>query len=193
MIISVVILGYEDLAKDFIVKFKSLTYYKKRDSDSEGVRISSVHVENADLLDAEYVYRYEISEQKGFANVLSDGDQETSREVNIGNDSTWLLGSDGHDTVFEAVDDLENYFDTLLELIRKSGHLIFLTSNYSEEQKAKISEAAEENNATVIFESNLESIMETLDTRYSERLLAHRRQLLEESLSATPCGIPDVE
>lgn len=193
MIISVVVLGYEDLAKDFIAKFKSLPYYKKRDTDSEGVRVSSIHVEDPDFLDADYVYRYKISELKGFANVLNDGDQETKQEVSIGNDSTWLLGSDGHDTIFEAVDNLDNYFDTLLELIRKSNHLIFLTSNYSEEQKVKISEAANENNATVIFESNLETIMETLDTRYRERVLAQRKELLEESLSATPCGIPDVE
>lgn len=193
MILSVVVLGYEDTAKSFVAKFKELPYYKRRDTDSEGVRISSVHVEDPNLLTAEYVYRYEISYELGFANVLKDGDQESKKEINIGNDATWLLSSNGHDTIFEAVDNVENYFDLLVDLISQGSHWVLLTSNYTEEQKSKINDAASESGARIIYESNLEKIMEDIDTEYKSRVTAHRKELLEESLTETPCGVPDVE
>ena len=193
MILSVVVLGYEDSAKTFIAKFKELSYYKKRDSDREGVRISSVHVEDPELLSSEYVYRYELSQEEGFANVLKDGDQETKKEINIGNDTAWLLSSDGHDTIFEAVDDVDTYLDLLVNLINKGSHWVFLTSNYTEEQKAKINEASLVSGARVVYEPNLEKIMEDIDVEYKSRVDAYRKKLLEQSLTETPCGVPKAE
>lgn len=193
MILSVVVLGYEDTAKNFIAKFKELAYYKKRDTDSEGVRISSVHVEDPNLLDAEYVYRYEMSQELGFANVLKDGDQESKKEIHIGNDTTWLLSSNGHDTIFEAVGSVEIYFDLLVSLISKGPHWVFLTSNYTEEQKAKINEASLVSGARVVYEPNLEKIMEDIDVEYKSRVDAYRKKLLEQSLTETPCGVPKAE
>jgi hypothetical protein len=186
MLISSCVLGYGDTAKEFVSRFKSLPYYKKRDSDTEGVRVHTVYVNDESLLDKEYVYRYK--KNNNFSNVLNDGDQETKREVSVGNDSKWLLGSDGHNMIFEAVDGAKGYFDTLLALIRR-GYWTILTSTYEDWQMKSIKAAADEGNALVVYAEDIDEVFEQIDSDYQARLKQHRENLYKESLEATPCGL----
>lgn len=189
MLISVCVLGYSEIAKEFVEKFKSLPYYKKRDSDTEGVRVHLVYVDDPDLLEKDFVYRYE--KKDNFANVLNDGDQETKREVTVGNDTKWLLESDGHDMVFEAVDDVDAYFETLLGLIRR-GYWTILTSVYEDWQIKSIQAAAQESGARVDYLQKLEDAFVEIDVEYQTRLKRQREVLYNKSLEATPCGLPEL-
>jgi len=186
MLMSACVLGYGELGSDFVSKFKALSYYKKRDSDTEGVRVHIVYVNDPDLLSRDYVHRYETVDN--FSNVLNDGDQETKKEVCVGNDTTWLLESNGHDFVLEATGGAGGYFDTLLALIRR-GYWTILTSVYEDWQMNSIRAAADEGGARVDYIQDLDSVFVEIDNEYQTRLKRHREVLYQESLSATPCGL----
>ena len=126
MITSVCVLGYSAEAVDFVTEFKKAKYYKKRDSDTEGVRVHVVYAEVDNLEKTKLLHRYQM-ENGNFANVLKDGDQMTKREVTLSNDREWLIESDGHDTIVEMAENPDKYYLTLLDLI-KDGYSIHLTS-----------------------------------------------------------------
>lgn len=189
MLISACVLGYGQMSKDFVSRFKSLPYYKKRDSDTEGVRVHVVYVDDPELLEEDFVHRYE--KQDNFANVLNDGDQETKREVTVGNDTKWLLESNGHDMVFEAVDDVDQYLESLLGLIRR-GYWTILTSTYTDDQWEAIVAAAEDGNAIVTLRHSLDEVFADIDAEYQVRVKRQRENLYKDSLEATPCGLPEL-
>ncbi len=187
MLISACVLGYGAVSQEFVRRFKELSYYKKRDSDTEGVRIHIVYEDDPNLLDKPYVHRYEI--QDNFSNVLNDGDQETKREVCIGNDTEWLVNSDGHDLVFEAVDDPNKYLDTLLALIGRGYWVIITSDMYKTELWNTLEDAANSSGAKLSTYENFYELFDKLDAEYRARLDLHRKNLYSESLNATPCGL----
>lgn len=187
MLISACVLGYGAVSQEFVRRFKELSYYKKRDSDTEGVRIHIVYEDDPNLLDRPYVYRYET--QDNFSNVLNDGDQETKKEVCIGNDTDWLLSSDGHDLVFEAVDDPDRYLETLLALIGRGYWVIVTSDRYKTELWPTLEAAAKSSEAKLSTYENFDELFGKLDTEYRARLDLHRKNLYSESLNATPCGL----
>lgn len=189
MMISVCVIGYSDVASDFISRFKALSYYKKRNSDTEGVRVHAVYVADTDLLNKEYVCRYELRDN--FANVLADGTEKTNKENSIGNDLEWLLDSDGHDMVFEAVDTPdEEYFDTLLALIFK-GYWVVVTSEMFKDQRwDELQAASTASGGRLSKYETLDDLFTDIDAEYKSRLDRHRKNLYEESLTVKPCGLP---
>ena len=189
MLISVCILGRTEVSTKFNSRFKELPYYKKRDSDTEGVRVHTTYVDDPYLLDTELVHRYQLS-NGNFANVLNDGYQETKKESSIGNDRTWLLESDGHDTIVEAVDDAEKYLDTLVLLIKR-GYRTYITSKeYADKYWNVLLDAAIEGNTTITYCTNLDELMGLLDDWYKQKLDIQRKNILEDSYNAPQCGLP---
>lgn len=190
MILSVCVLDYTPKSIDFINKFKSLKYYKKRESDTEGVRIHTVYVHDPDLLDRDFVFRYET--ENNFANVLNDGTQQTKKENSIGNDKTWLLESNGHDTIVEAVSDPESYLDTLLSLISKGYWTNITSPEYKTTYKSEIEQAARLSGAIVQYWDSIDDLMRAIDQEYESRVKLQRERLKQESLDSIPCGLMDL-
>jgi len=190
MITSLCVLGYGKEVKEFVQEYKKVKYYKKRDSDTEGVRVHVVYAAVNDLAATNMLVRYNLGDGN-FANVIQDGDQKTKREVTFSNDREWLIDSDGHDTIVDISDTPDKYYLTLLDLITpgRSVHLIRkkFTENYLEE----ITSLAKERNARVTLHDGIESVLVSLDEEYKEKLNLHRKKLYEESLESTPCGLSD--
>lgn len=187
MLISACVLGYTDIAKEFVKKFKATSYYKKRDSDVEGVRVHVVYLETSDLSSSGFLYRYEKN-NGNYANVLNDGDQQTKKEVTLSNDRKWLLESDGHDTIIEASDNPDKYYLTLLELIKK-GFTVHITSpKYKEQYIEEILLFAEQSGSTIHLHEDVKSILKTLDDEYKEKLNRQRKNLLDDSYESVQCG-----
>jgi hypothetical protein len=188
MMISACVLGYSKLANEFISRFKSLSYYKKRNSDTEGVRIHTMYVNDPDLLDRDYVCRYEL--KGSFANVLADGTEKTNKESSIGNDLEWLISSNGHDTIFEATDEDPSYLDTLVKFASR-GYWVILTSEVYKNDNWEILVDASRNGMGMITKCNsISDLFVDIDLEYKARLDIHRKNLYEESLTAKPCGLP---
>lgn len=187
--ISACVLGYSPIAMEFISRFKALPYYKKRNSDTEGVRIHTLYVNDPDLLSRDYVHRYEG--RNGFSNVLADGTQESNKESSVGNDTEWLLSSDGHDVIVEATNSDESYLDTLIALAKR-GYWVILTSDvYKTTFLDTLLTASADGSGRVSSYESMDSLFEELGTVYTSRLTQHRKVLYEESLTAKPCGLPD--
>jgi hypothetical protein len=188
MMISACVLGYSEIAIDFVTKFKALSYYKKRNSDTEGVRIHTMYVDDPELLTRDYVCRYEA--RGNFANVLADGMEKTNKENSIGNDLEWLLSSDGHDTIFEATNEDPNYLDTLVNLANR-GYWIILTSDiYKKDNWDYLVDASRSGMGMITKCNSIDNLFVDIDLEYKARLDHHRKNLYEESLTAKPCGLP---
>lgn len=191
MITSVCVLGYSENALAFVEEYKRAKYYKKRDSDTEGVRVHVVYAQIDDLAKTKLLHRYEMEGGGNYANVLKDGDQETKKEVTFSNDREWLIESNGHDTIVEAAENPDKYYLTLLDLI-KNGYSIHLTSKkFTEDYLEEIIAWATQNNARITVHQDIKSVLATLDTEYKEKLEQHRKNLYADSLDAAPCGLPE--
>lgn len=188
MMISACVLGYSDIATDFVARFKELSYYKKRNSDTEGVRIHTMYVNDPDLLTRDYVCRYEI--RNNFANVLADGTEKTNKENSIGNDLEWLLASDGHDMVFEAAEDPGKYVDALIGLAAKGYWIVVTSELFKGEHWEILNETANAAGGRVSTYELMYELFNEIDSEYKSRLERHRKNLYEESLTAKPCGLP---
>lgn len=190
MLVSACVLGYSDRAMAFVEEFKKAKYYKKRDSDTEGVRVHVVYAEIDNLAKTKLLHRYQL-DNGNYANVLKDGDQETKREVTFSNDREWLIESDGHDTIVEAAENPDKYYLTLLDLI-KNGYSIHLTSKkFTEDYLEEITSWAKQNNARITVHEDVKSVLASLDAEYKDKLDRHRKNLYKDSLEARPCGLPD--
>jgi hypothetical protein len=188
MLISVCVLGGTELARCFTSEFKQLPYYKRRDSDTEGVRIHTTYIDELSLLSSDLVYRYQLA-NGNYANVLNDGYQKTKKESSIGNDRDWLLDSNGHDTIVEAVDDADKYLETLVHLIKK-GYRTYITSRAYAERYAKIlEEAAAEGETVVTYCDTIREVVGLLDKWYVVKLASQRKNILEDSYNAPQCGL----
>jgi hypothetical protein len=188
MLISVCVLGGTELGRSFTSEFKQLPYYKKRDSDTEGVRVHTTYVDDSFLLDSDLVYRYQLSDGN-YANVLNDGYQKTKKESSIGNDRDWLFESNGHDVIVEAVDDVDKYLETLIHLIKK-GYRTYITSRaYADKYAGILEAAAAEGRTTVTYCDTVHNVVGLLDEWYSLKLSSQRKNLLEDSYNAPPCGL----
>jgi hypothetical protein len=188
VLISVCVLGSSQGALDFISNFKSLKQYKKRDSDTEGVRIHVLYAENPNLLKSPITFRYQL-EDGNYANVLNDGTKGSNKESTVSNDREWLLESNGHDTVVEAAENPDKYYLTLLELVRK-GFSIYLTSpRFTEDYIEEILAVAKDGGAKVYTHSDIYSALASLQKEYEDKLAFQRRKLLEESYTVEPCGL----
>lgn len=188
MMISACVLGYSDVSVDFVTRFKELSYYKKRNSDTEGVRVHTMYVNDPDLFNREYVCSYEV--RSGFANVLADGTEKTNKENSIGNDLEWLLASDGHDMVFEAAEDPEKYVDALIGLAAKGYWIVVTSELFKNEYWDQLNEAANASGGRVFTYGFMYELFSEIETVYKNRLEFHRKKLYEESLTAKPCGLP---
>ena len=189
MLISVCVLGGTEVSTKFSSRFKELPYYKKRDSDTEGVRVHTTYVDDPFLLETNLVYRYEV-DSGNFANVLNDGHQKTKKESSIGNDRAWLLESNGHDVIVEAVDDADRYLDTLVMLIKK-GYRAYITSReYADKYWNLLLDAAIEGGTTITYCTDIDELMDLLDEWYQQKLDIQRNNLLEDSYNAPQCGLP---
>lgn len=188
MLISICVLGGTPDSLDFISKFKALPYYKKRDSDSEGVRIHTTYIADENLLDTLLVHRYQMA-NGNFANVSNDGHQETKKESSIGNDRGWLLESNGHDTIVEAVDNAGQYLDTLILLIKKGYKTYITNKDYAENHWEALEEAAIEGGTTVTYCDNTYNLLGLLDEWYTQKLSSQRKSILEDSYNAPQCGL----
>lgn len=187
MIISACILGNTEVSAEIVSKFKALSYYKKRDSDTEGIRIHVSYVDDPDLLNSDITFRYELA-NGNFANALNDGTQRTKKESTISNDKQWLLLSDGHDTVIEASEDPEKYLDILIDLIKK-GYDVYITSRvYADKYWKYLEDASSGSGATITYCDNIPSLFGLLDEKYRNKLALQRKNLVEDSYNATPCG-----
>lgn len=189
MLISVCVLGATPLSLEFMSKFKEVPYYKKRDSDTEGVRVHTTYVDDESLLDTPLVHRYQLRDGN-FANVSNDGYQETRKESSIGNDLDWLLSSNGHDTIVEAVSDADRYLDTLVSLIKRGYKTYITTKDYADKYWEILENAAIEGNTTVTYCDSIHSVLGLLDELYSQKLSSQRKNLLEDSYNAPQCGLP---
>lgn len=188
MITSVCVLGNSPETLKFIQEYKALKYYKKRDSDTEGVRIHVLHVEDPDLLSKDVTMRYQLN-NGNYANVLNDGTKGTAKESTISNDTEWLLESNGHDTVVEFSEDPDKYLNILISLISR-GYTTYITSDkYLTDHKVFIDEAAKSSGAKVVFLTSIEDILSDLDISYKNKLSIHRKNLLSNSLDCEPCGL----
>ena len=191
MITSVCVLGYSEEAINFISEFKKVKYYKKRDSDTEGVRIHVLYAEVDDLSKTNLLHRYEMAGGENYANVLRDGDQETKKEVTFSNDREWLIESNGHDTIVEMAESPDEYYLTLLDLI-KNGYSVHLTSKkFTEDCLEEIISLAARSNSKVTVHDSVSSVLATLDDEYKNKLDRHRKNLYIDSLDAPPCGLPE--
>jgi hypothetical protein len=171
---------------EFIGKYKNLPYYKKRDSDSEGVRIHVSYIDDPNLLESSLTFRYEIADGN-YRNVINDGTQETKKESTISNDTAWLLGSNGHDTVVELSNETEKYLDIMVTLLKK-GYETYITSRvYADKYWKMLEDAATEGSTRVIYCDDVYCLLGKLDQRYQQKLDQQRKNLLEDSYTATPC------
>lgn len=186
--ISACVLGYSDVAAEFVSRFKSLTYYKKRNSDTEGVRVHAIYVNDPDLLSREFVYRYETA--GNFSNVLKDGTEDDRKETPIGNDLEWLLSSDGHDMVFEAAEDSEKYVDALIGLAAKGYWIVVSSEIFKGEYWDQLESLTKSSGGRLSKYETMDELFAEIDARYISRLEHHRKNLYEESLTAKPCGLP---
>lgn len=189
MITSVCVLGYSEEAMNFISEYKKAKYYKKRDSDTEGVRIHVLYAEVDDLSKTDLLHRYELAGGENYANVLRDGDQETKKEVTFSNDREWLLESNGHDTIVETVESADIYYATVLQLIRRGFSIHLTSSRYKEFYLEEILAVAKESGARVTTHENVYSVLQALDSEYGDKLSSHRGRILAESYNVDPCGL----
>jgi hypothetical protein len=190
MITSLCVLGYGEEVKKFVQEYKKVKYYKKRDSDTEGVRVHVVYAAVNDLASTNMLYRYSIDDNN-YANIFQDGDQETKKEVTFSNDHEWLVASDGHDTIVDLSDTPDKYYLTLLNLIKPGYSLHLMRKKFTENYLEEITSLAISRNARVTLHDRVDSILLSLDTEYKEKLALHREKLYEESLESTPCGLSD--
>lgn len=188
MMISVCVLGCSEAASEFVSRFKSLGYYKKRNSDTEGVRVHTMYVADPELLSKDYVCRYEL--RGNFANVLADGTEKTNKENSIGNDLEWLLSSNGHDMVFEAAEDPEKYLDALIGLAAKGYWVVVSSEVFKGKYWDVLTETANASGGRVSTYGLMYELFNEIDVEYKTRLERHRKNLYEESLTAKPCGLP---
>lgn len=188
MLLSICVIGVTTDSMDFTGRFKSLKYYKKRDSDTEGVRIHVTFADDDNLLESNFTYRKELSDGN-FANLLNDGTQGTKKESTISNDTSWLLESNGHDTVVEMSEDVDKYLDILVTLLKR-GYETYITSRvYADNYWKVLEDAAIEGNTRVIYCDDMYCLLGKLDQRYQQKLDHQRKNLLEDSYTATPCGL----
>lgn len=188
MLLSICTLGQSNGLLEFLDKYKSLSYYKKRDSDTEGVRIHVSYVNDVNLFDKEIAHRYEMADGN-YRNVVNDGTQGTKKESTIGNDIDWLLTSNGHDTIVEVSEDPEKYLDTLVALMKKGYDAYITTRIYADKYWKTLENAAEEGGGSLTYCDDIYHVLGCLDDKYQEKLSSHRKNLLEDSYSATPCGL----
>lgn len=188
MMISACVLGYSDTAAEFVYKFKNLSYYKKRNSDTEGVRVHAVYVNDPDLLSRSYVYRYETA--GNFSNVLRDDTEEGKKETPVGNDLEWLLSSDGHDMVFEAAEEPEKYVDALIGLAAKGYWIVVSSALFKSEYWDQLEGLAKSSGGRISRYDTIDELFSEINAQYQSRLEHHRKNLYEESLTVKPCGLP---
>ena len=189
MLTSVCVLGYGKEALEFVKEYKKVKYYKKRDSDTEGVRVHVVYAAVNDLASTKMLVRYDIGDN--YANVINDGDQKTKREVTFSNDRDWLIESNGHDTIVDISDAPDKYYLTLLELIKPGYSIHLMRKKFTENYLEEVISLAQSRNARVTLHDGIDSILASLDAEYKEKLDLYRKNLYQESLKATPCGLPE--
>ena len=189
MLTSVCVLGYGKEALEFVKEYKKVKYYKKRDSDTEGVRVHVVYAAVNDLAYTKMLVRYDIGDN--YANVINDGDQKTKREVTFSNDRDWLIESNGHDTIVDISDAPDKYYLTLLELIKPGYSIHLMRKKFTENYLEEVISLAQSRNARVTLHDGIDSILASLDAEYKEKLDLYRKNLYQESLKATPCGLPE--
>lgn len=185
MIISACVIGLNDLAKDFIPKFKSKSYYKQTDHDSLAARIHCIHVHDMSRMHYKDAYHSAPDETVGQIVSLKDGDEETPRRIPFGSDSVWLAGegADGHRTVIEFVDsEVENYIDVIRSQFKTGGYDFHITSETLMLYKEELEELASGVGAKIYFYSGpdiVSELLERLDNKYE----------LESSKQGEACGL----
>lgn len=187
MITSICVLGYGKEALEFVQEYKKVKYYKKRDSDTEGVRVHVVYAAVNDLSSTNMLFRYNLGDDN-YANVLRDGDQKTKREVTFSNDRDWLIESDGHDTIVDVSDAPDKYYLTLLDLIKPGRSIHLIRKKFTEKYLEEITLLAKDRNARVTLHEGIDSVLATLDAEYKDKLESHRKNLYKDSLDVEPCG-----
>lgn len=187
MLVSICTLGNSELLPLFIEKYKDLSYYKKRDSDTEGVRIHVSYVDDENLLESALAHRSQLVDGN-YKNVINDGTQGTKKESTISNDIDWLLSSDGHDTIVELSNNDEKYLDTIISLLGR-GYETYITSRiYLDKYWKTLESAAASANTRVVYSDNIYDIIGNLDDKYYQRLAHQRKSTLEDSYTVPPCG-----
>lgn len=185
MIISACVIGLNDLAKDFIPKFKAKSYYKQSDEDRLAARIHCIHVD--DMYDSTYddVYHSIPDDEVGKIISLKDGEEETPRRIPFGSDPIWLAGegAEGHRTVIEFIDkEPDKYIDAIRSQFKSGGYDFHITSESLLPYREELEELANSVGAKIYFYSGTEIVSELL-----QRL--EDKYELESSKQGEACGL----
>jgi len=198
MLSSVCQFGLGEKGRDFLKKYKSLDYYKEKDSDVDAVRIHTVHVLDATeerYRDIRFLY---FKEPEGNFSCIKDGDEKTPRETPFSHDHPWLETSTGHDTVVEFIDgDIDEYFKIFLPQVKSHYELHLTTPEFISKYGDEIKKKAEEVGATVFTYENssdvVSDVMAELERTYLRKKEHHYNHLkeLEIAQEGEACGIED--
>jgi hypothetical protein len=188
MLLSICVLGYGDIAREFVKKYKNLNYYKISDSDTLGVRVHAVHVlDNKNSKYSGVSHTYD-SGDGDFFSVLKDGTEESNKETPFGSDAGWLLETDGHRTVVEFSDgDAAQYLEVLKGQIKKHFD-VHITTPEIAAHREELKSLAEEVGASIYFYSGddvVDTLMEYLESKYQ----SEKEKKLTDETGA--CGLED--
>jgi hypothetical protein len=86
-------------------------------------------------------------------------------------------------------DDVDKYLDILVALLNK-GYETYVTSRvYADKYWKMLEDAAALGGTRVIYCDDMYCLLGKLDQRYQQKLDHQRKNLLEDSYSAIPCGL----
>ena len=125
--LSICVLGYGTLGQYFVKQFKALPTYLARDGVSGQFKVHTVHV--SDNSNEKYNNLRDVYWRlpEGSFSCLKDGDEKTPRETPFDSDTPWLVQSEGHSVVVEAMSYNEDAKKLVISLIKK-GHWVFITN-----------------------------------------------------------------
>lgn len=183
MIISACVIGLNDLARDFIPKFKAKSYYKQTDEDLLAARIHCIHVNEVTNSRYADVYHSIPDDVVGQIQSLKDGEEETPRRIPFADDAEWFAETDGHRTVLEFIDEEpEKYLDVIKAQIKEGDYDIHITSESLFKYKDELEALAKPVNAKIYFysgEDTVEKLLSYLDNKFE----------LGISKQGEPCGL----
>lgn len=123
MATSVCILGYGNLAQALVKKLKSFENY------GNNFRVHCVQVQNSEsekYSNLSTVIKYSES---NWLRVLLDGTENTENQTPLGNDTEWLLSSDGHNIVVDCMSYNEKSVKLIMNLVKKGKKFRYIISS----------------------------------------------------------------
>lgn len=193
MATSVCILGYGQLAQELVKKLKSFENY------GNNFRVHCVHVRDAEAIKYSKLSTVIQYNEVNWLRVLLDGTEDTESRTPLGNDTDWLLNSDGHNIVVDCMSYNEESVKLLFAMVKKRKNFRYIISGLeiAEGHGGDLEIAAMTNggvfNFRPAYEIGIKNVVNKIYEDVIDQYNIEMKRAKEEELrlSSRPCGLED--